>query len=452
MFTELSLANFKSWKRIDKMRLGKITGLFGTNSSGKSSIIQLLLLLKQTAESKDQKVPLQLGDDRSYVNLGDFGDVVHNGDLDAAIEFRLRLDLGHLQSVENDLGEVLLGGNFFDISSEVGLVEHLMETLKVEVFFSGETFTVDGGVRQEGVDTPLFHSSDKIALTPAVRQPKTPLEKLGKAYALPSNLPGHFPETGFLDHLIYTFEEELKETLYLGPLREPPSRQYGYRNTVPSDVGVRGEKAVEALVASRFDKRLQGEYSIQNTSLEVVIAKKLVELGLLVSFELREVNHDENAYKVMVRRDPGSAEVLITDVGFGVSQVFPVLVLCYYAPRGSTIVIEQPELHLHPNVQSKLADIFIDVMKHRGLQVIIESHSEHLLRRMQRRIAEECLDPEDVSLYFCEQENGESKLRQLDVDPYGNIRNWPEDFFGDEFAEMAAMTKAAMDRKDGKSK
>jgi predicted ATPase len=70
MITELSLENFKSWKRIDKMRLGKITGLFGTNSSGKSSILQFLLMLKQTAESKDQNVPLQFGDDRSYVNLG----------------------------------------------------------------------------------------------------------------------------------------------------------------------------------------------------------------------------------------------------------------------------------------------------------------------------------------------------------------------------------------------
>ena len=69
-------------------------------------------------------------------------------------------------------------------------------------------------------------------------------------------------------------------------------------------------------------------------------------------------------------------------MGIGVSQVLPVLVLCYYVPEGSTIILEQPELHLHPSVQAGLADVFIDVIKHRNVQILLESHSEHLLRRL----------------------------------------------------------------------
>ncbi len=133
-------------------------------------------------------------------------------------------------------------------------------------------------------------------------------------------------------------------------------------------------------------------------------------------------------------------------MGFGISQVLPVLTLCYHVPEGSTIILEQPEIHLHPAVQSGLADVFIDVIKNRGVQIILESHSEHLLHRLQRRIAEEQLTPDDVALYFTKIEDGESKLDELDVDPYGNIRNWPQNFFGDEMGDLAAMTEAAMQR------
>ena len=146
-------------------------------------------------------------------------------------------------------------------------------------------------------------------------------------------------------------------------------------------------------------------------------------------------------------RSSSSAKVLITDVGFGVSQILPVLALCYYAPEGSIILLEQPEIHLHPLVQSGLADVLIDAMKNRKVQIVVESHSEHLLRRLQRRVAEQTVSPDETALYFCEAVAEGSKLTPLDVDLYGNITNWPKDFFGDEFGEMAAMTQAAMARK-----
>ena len=80
-------------------------------------------------------------------------------------------------------------------------------------------------------------------------------------------------------------------------------------------------------------------------------------------------------------------DVRLTDVGFGVSQVLPVLILCSYAPEGSILILEHPEAHLHPKVQSELADVLIDVVKNRNVQIILESHSEHLLLRLMRRIA-----------------------------------------------------------------
>jgi predicted ATPase len=162
---------------------------------------------------------------------------------------------------------------------------------------------------------------------------------------------------------------------------------------------------------------------------------------------VRAIKEGSNLYQVFVQQSPGAAEVLITDVGFGVSQVLPVLVLCYYVPEGSTIILEQPEIHLHPSVQAGLADVFIDAVKRRKIQIILESHSEHLLRRLQRRIAEEQYSPDNAALYFCSTVNGTSQLTPLQIDLYGHISNWPEGFFGDDFGEMAAMSQAVIDRK-----
>jgi predicted ATPase len=123
-----------------------------------------------------------------------------------------------------------------------------------------------------------------------------------------------------------------------------------------------------------------------------------------------------------------------------------VLTICYYVPEGSTILLEQPEIHLHPAVQSGLADVFIDAMKRRGVQLVLESHSEHLLRRLQRRMAEEQIARGQVALYFAQEEQGVSRLSALEVDDFGNILNWPPNFFGDEMGDLAAMAEAAMRR------
>ena len=139
--------------------------------------------------------------------------------------------------------------------------------------------------------------------------------------------------------------------------------------------------------------------------------------------------------------------MLLTDVGFGVSQVLPVLTLCFYVPEGSTIILEHPEIHLHPAAQSGLADVLIDTVQNRHVQIIVESHSEHLLRRLQRRVAEDSLKTDDVELYFCGAVRNRARLERLHLNTYGEIANWPDAFFGDEFDELAQTDLAAARRR-----
>ena len=165
-------------------------------------------------------------------------------------------------------------------------------------------------------------------------------------------------------------------------------------------------------------------------------------MGLVDSFTLQPIAENRKDYEVLVRTGPRSPEVRITDIGFGVSQILPVLVLCYYVPEGSIILLEHPEIHLHPSVQADLADVLIGVVNRRNVQIIVESHSEHLLRRLQRRIAEGAIEHDKTALYFCCLEQGTSKIERLEVDIFGSISNWPKDFFGDEMGDVLARTEA----------
>jgi predicted ATPase len=117
--------------------------------------------------------------------------------------------------------------------------------------------------------------------------------------------------------------------------------------------------------------------------------------------------------------------------------------------------MEQPEIHLHPRVQAELADVFISAIRAyengrpRQVQLVIETHSEHFLNRLQRRIAEALIEPKEVAIYFARASGEGAELEELTVNAYGDITNWPENFFGDEMGDIVARTEAAAARRSG---
>ena len=249
--------------------------------------------------------------------------------------------------------------------------------------------------------------------------------------------------------MVIVFGKTVYERMYyLAPLREYPKREYQWSGASPSHVGYRGENTINAILAAtiRNETRIIPE-SNEKKPFQEVIAYWLKKLEMCHEFKLKEIAEGTGLFHAIVKKEPESTEAFLTDVGFGVSQVLPALVLLYYVPEGSIILMEQPEIHLHPSVQSGLADVILQVSKQRNIQVIVESHSEHLLQRFQRRVAEESYPVEELKLYFCDSQQGESKLMDLEIDEFGDIKNYPDNFFGDEMAEMAATHKAALKRK-----
>jgi predicted ATPase len=448
MLTQLAVNNFKSWQSISQMRLAPITGLFGANSSGKTSILQLLLMLKQTIDSSDRAQVLEFGDERSLTNLGSFRDVVYGHTKPGIMDFSLKWNLAEPIAITNPESKTDILFTSEQLAFSCKMDENGAERLAVSQFaydLAGQQF----GLRRKG---PSGRKYDLTSLEDRFRFTRN----LGRAWDLPSPVKfygfpdqvyAYYQNAGFLSELQLAFERLFGQLYYLGPLREFPQREYKWKGSEPADMGRRGERVVDAMLAARErGERISFGRGRKRQTLEERIAYWLKELGLIHDFSVEAIAKNSNIYQVRVQKSPSSAKVLITDVGFGVSQILPVLVLCYYVPEGSIVLLEQPEIHLHPSVQSGLADVFIDAVKNRNIQIILESHSEHLLRRLQRRIAEKTLAPKDTALYFCEMGKEASSLTPLDVNLFGDIENWPEDFFGDEFGEMAAITRAAAQR------
>jgi predicted ATPase len=450
MLTKLELTNFKSWQEIRAMRLAPITGLFGTNGSGKTSVLQFLLMLKQTAESPDRAQVLNFGDERSLASLGSFREVVYGHATPGRLSFSLAWKLQEALKVADPSERKAMLFEGRDLQFDATITENGSGRLVVDSMsyeLAGHRFTMHRKSESESKYELQYEGGEFHFLRTQGRPWALPAPV--KYYGFPDQVKAYYQNTGFLADLQLKLEEVFSNVYYLGPLREYPQRQYTWAGAEPADMGRRGERAVDALLAAREGKvtisRGRGK---PRMPLEEYVAFWLKELGLIDTFNVEAITKDSNLYRVWVRKNMSAAKVLITDVGFGVSQILPVLVLCYYVPRGAIVLLEQPEIHLHPSVQAGLADVFIDAVQTRDIQIVFESHSEHLLRRLQRRIAENKFAKDTTALYFCDvARDGGSILRALELDLFGNIANWPRDFFGNEFDDMAAMAKATVERR-----
>ncbi len=452
MLTRLRFKNFKAWKDSGEIRLAPLTVLFGTNSAGKTSIAQLLLLLKQTAESPDRQRALQFGDARTLVDLGTFHDAVHNHDVEQSLEIELEWTLDVPLNITDPMKGSTYSGD--TVAFRVSLRKDKRQQPVVQSF--------EYGVHKDGknvldVVMKRHETRNKFDLDSSkynfVRHTGRawPLPEPVRFYGFPDEAKKYYQNAAFTSDLVLELERVLKSIFYLGPLRENPKRLYLWSGEDPDHVGIKGERAIEAVLAGG-DRKFNLLSKQKTKPLAVLVAERLRSMGLIHEFHVKALGPHRKEYDVLVQTRPKMPEVKLTDVGFGVSQVLPVIVECFYVPRRSIVIFEQPEIHLHPRVQADLADLFVDAIRareggvERECQFIVESHSEHFLRRVQRRIAEERITAEEAALYFVHSDEESARIEELDVDKFGNILNWPDGFFGDDMADLVARSEAQAKR------
>ena len=430
MITDLSAVYFKSWQFTGVLQFAPLTAFFGANNSGKTSILQILLMLKQTVEhpSSEWNEPLYFGDDKSPVNLGSFDEVIHKHKFSNNLKIEISVSWKPPEKLK-------IGRQMSDSISCSTVIEKTPQTTELS-----ELRYTNNRDRMEWLIEGIRENRNFKALV-RVRDGTIPSDPLNadpfRCYGVVTT---GLPLDDRLEALLTctsAFEDLFSKIRYLGPRREDPRRNYRWEVSHPNDVGHNGENMISALLSSR----------IRHRSTDEQILNWLQRLELIYSYDLNSTSNTEQDYEFLVQQYKDGPTVGLTDVGFGVSQVLPLLTLCYYAEEGSVLLLEQPEAHLHPKVQSDLADVLIDVVKYRNVQIILESHSEHLLHRLTRRIAEEKVSENDMALIFCENNDGKSTAEKLKVDEYGNISNWPQNFFGDEMGDLAAKAKAEIKRK-----
>lgn len=457
MLRELHFQNFKAWADTGKIRMAPLTIFCGNNSSGKSSIAQFLLMLKQTVESYDRQRVLHFGDSDTVMNFGGYRDIIFNQEKERNLRFQFSFD-SPMPISESENISADKGGSHVDFECEISRMKGvvIVKSLKYQIGDS-DSFSCQMDMEENG----KYQLSSSGFTLDRLSKKQVQLPKPEHFFGIPEEVALYYKSTGILNDLTFSVYNLLKGVHYVGPLRDYPEKYYQYSNESPTDVGVKGKLAINALLASVEEGRMivRGQRKSAEHVHEVVV-RSLQKMGLIHSFRVIPIAEGRKQYEVLIRVHPHSPEVLITDVGFGISQILPVIVQCYYAQANSILLFEQPEIHLHPSVQSHLGDLFIDAIKAKrrlsphmefdGLgyvQIVAETHSEHLIRRIQRRIAEGVIQPEDVAIYFVHQGVDGAKMEALNIDLFGNVTNWPDNFFGDELEDLAAITKAARERK-----
>jgi predicted ATPase len=465
MIEKLRIQNFKGWRDTGYLSLAPITVLFGGNSSGKSSIGQFLMMLKQTTESNDRTAGLQLGgSQRSIVDMGTWEEMIYGHKSSADLSFEIQWSLPQSLNINDPIKERDVMGNILSLESQIGQTEakgHGAGFVRCKEFryelSDGDQKVLSARFSPSKTESGKFEVKATGLELVRNKMRGWHFPRPQRFYGFPQEVNAYHQNAQGLEDLSLAVETLFQRIAYLGPLRDHPRRQYIWSGETPPDVGIEGENWMSAYLSSagRMISPGMGRQKARNARpFWEVVGRWMKDIGLVHDFEAKPVGKGAREYHVRVKVSPRSEWVSVTDVGFGVSQFMPVLVECFYAPPHSVIVIEQPELHLHPAIQQNLADLFIEVIQsredgeNRGIQLIIESHSEHFLGRLQRRIAEEKLSQNDVAAYFFSQNQvGTHEAKPLEVDEFGNIRNWPPNFFGDSFGDVAGRQKAALERR-----
>ena len=506
MLREATFENFKPFASPQAAKFGRITLVYGPNSSGKSSLIQALMLLRQSLQGQSPG-GTSLITQGEFVNLGSLKSLLYKHELSrelvisltfdcsgrlrpgpshnrlpadrerkVTIRFRAAPSRGYRKKDSSEIASVryqLLSDPPFDVtlerksekdrrfpwwatfvfadeasakamfsrylSTEKGsdwrrdrIVESWLAAVKneepeiVESQLKGFIeFIVKSKVRPIGFLPDTFEPTDEVPdsvtqLMGSFRTNRPTLLRLGTPISM----------------IAKEYYEAVGSVSYLGPLRSHPARHYLVSGGIKDSVGVRGENTPQVI----FGQRRQIERTINwwFDKFEIPHQLRVKSVG-------NEVTGQIVVLTLVDRRN--RVPVAPSDVGFGIGQLLPIIVEGLVS-KARVLCVEQPEIHLHPKLQAHVADLLIETaglgsfVPHQpnsdqsNNQWVIESHSEALMLRFQRRIREGMISPADVSVLYVEPTKDGSRILQLKLDESGAFQDeWPGGFFEETYVE-----------------
>ena len=487
MIKSIRLTNFKAFQDTGILELRPITVLAGPNSGGKSSILQSLLLFKQTLEGPPH---IDLSLDGRFLQFSQFNEFTFGKPT------LRRCHVSFEFAVESPIPRDAVPDHFPDITSE-----DLPDVVSMESLFRfGFRHKHRRDTKHRG-DTERRGNTEKVVLNDfniasklgavqgphfkgklvnglyqtslqgsGIRRPTTKrnnrINNIELRHFMPFVL--NYEQGGNNDnddyrvidqiflHPYHHFIDDIRDNLqYLGPLRERPRRAYLHSGNPLTEIGDSGQYAAQILWLERDNMvRYRSNLNAQPVEMKFLDAVNdaFLQLGMFQPLEI--ASERSIMYQIFVPVDSGqnSNAVTIADVGFGVSQLLPILVLGLRPAETPLLIFEQPEIHLHPKLQGNLADFFL-TLSAQDRRIIVETHSDHFINRLRRRIAE---DPTDelrnmVTILFVHPPKGGvgARIEPLRIDKFGIIENWPPDFLPEAADEAQAIFAAGLDKRIG---
>ncbi|MGU5813875.1 AAA family ATPase [Aeromonas hydrophila] len=458
MLKKYKIENFKAFSSAESLELSNITLVFGQNSSGKSSIIQSIMLLKQTLLGSDPHAGLIPEGD--CISLGEHRTLINKHDLKLDIHFSL--DFENQLSIEKYQEYLKQIPPFGSLENRnISLTYSYYEQGKESVSFlnklefsaankNSKTPTTSfclanrkqrsGNVHSESsyrIIDESVQSIFKFIKNKEERSTKLSFKEEGFLFlacnddfrlsndlSLPIKSINHEGGDKVNNQLNRIFSEvkyELSKIKYLGPLRSYPKRFYSARQGKNylgksdfSNIFSSSKGELINKINYWFDKfEMPYIFSVENVGNEVT--------GNIISIQLTDKRNNTT--------------VTPADVGFGIGQVLPIIIESI-VNRDAIICVEQPEIHLHPRLQAHLADLFIESIENNN-QWIIETHSEALMLRIQKRIRMGVIDKDAIKVVYVQAGDSGSSIQNLPLDDKGNfLVHWPEGFFEERMHEI----------------
>ncbi|MFB9360224.1 AAA family ATPase [Actinoplanes nipponensis] len=416
----MGLANYRCFVERQDIELRPITVVLGRNNSGKSALVRTPLVLS-TGIRTDSPSPLDLdllGEDV----VDSFTDLLYGGRPHGSLQLDARV--ANPESTE------------LAMSATVQNIDEYRQQVVSELTISSEGRSFCLRWQPDGNLSDLRYVVESDGLTE--RDVRVTFEGL-----LPSAIVGD-PANGERDRALLSMASAIRagfgEVRYLGPFRDRPARYYRSPARMPNNVGHSGEHT--AGVLSLDLTRNQGKL-LRQINRELKDSLPGWDVDILAR---------GGVFNIVLRSQmDNTLAINLADTGTGVAQALPIFVqraLDVLYPSADPVleIVEQPELHLHPAAHAALADLYLRASSVSRQRFLIETHSETILLRLRRRIAEGTADPANIAVYFVESNGGASSTRRINISQDGGLDYWPDGVFSEDYQETKALASAQISR------
>lgn len=449
----LGLKHFKAFNDESYLSFKKMNIFLGPNSSGKSSYLKGLLLLNESIKSDEEQPALHLNEE-----IGDYKSIVFGKDSKQQISFTITLE--NAEHLSEEELQIIVDRNRtqFIISllnsknAEQISIRELDSYIddKIKSYLSNPVHKIHFSVKQTNKKPNVVHKfniafKDDTEYVIEMDRNSYYLKKGNRTFSQPNivlpkkflfkvddtkfhlSSPNEMEDLLTLSIALLHFEIQLtqffRQFLRIEPFRNKPSRTEHIANFKFNSVGSNGQNLLSTVIGLN---QQQKEKEVQTVKSDV--NKWLKEFELAQSVDAQDLKN--NQYSLIIKNRYTGIDNNIMDVGVGTSQLLPIIVESFLSPKNSVLVIEEPETHIHPNAQAKLADLFVSCIEKDNKRFFVETHSMYFVQKMQILVAQGKINPEDVGIYYFQQSESGTQIQHLTLAQNGQFQQeFPKGFF-----------------------